>query len=182
MYVRVKSNFADPVLGRYDLWTLEEFETVAVHWPDIQAIRALLPHRSAKAITNAAARCRLRKKLHFWTAAETSKLRRLVAAGLPRRQIAQELNLDLMQVQNRIKYAGLRFSKRPYKPTGDRLKDAIRQRAFELNMTMVDLDEACGSGMHFRRSDRRWKIHPAHLVKAVEVLGGELSVTWKPLD
>lgn len=163
------------------LWTLEEYEIVATLWPDIDAIRKRLPHRSRKRIVEAASKCHVRRRIHSWTARENTTLRSRVMAGIPRRQIARELGLDLMQVQNRLGYSGIKYGRQPYKPTGDKLKDAIRQRVFDMNMTLVELDEACGSGMYFQKFYGPRPIIPKFLERAVQVLGGKLTIEWEPI-
>ena len=53
--------------------------------------------------------------------------------------------------------------------------DDIRQRAFDLQLTMRDLDEIAGSGAYFRKpSYYNWKA----LAAAIQWLGGTPRVAW----
>jgi hypothetical protein len=167
----------------HPLWTADEYDIVRGRWPDVDAIRQALPHRSVAAVINTAARLGIRKKLHVWTAEEDTKLRRMVRAQTPVREIARALGMEWMQVQNRMNYAGVRFSRRPLKPTGDDLKDSIRRRAHQLNFTLVELDAACGTGQYFQGfGDRRYPMAQRHLAKALQVLGGRLRIEWEPAE
>lgn len=164
------------------LWTDAEFDVVRALWPDISAIRSELPHRSALAVTNAAAACRLRKKLHIWTAAEDSKLRKMVRAQTPRREVAAALGLTVSQVQNRLKMTTVSYEKRAYTSVPDELTDAIRKRTFAMRITLVELDGACRSGQSFQHSSGSRPVAMKHAVKAIRILGGRLSVIWEPLQ
>ena len=154
---------------------------VVSNWPDIHAIRTLLPHRTENAIRSFAGKCNLRRQIHFWTTAEDRALRQAVAKHVPIKQIMSDLNLTRNQVVNRMRYIGLTYPRRARKPTGDALMDSIRARAFELNMSMADLDEECNSGQQFRRFGKGCKISLQKKLKAIRYLDGELSVRWSPI-
>ncbi len=162
-------------------WTLKEHEVVIDHWPDVTAIEARLPHRTRAAIMNFAGKCNLRKPLHIWTAAEDRLLKQRVREGVPRKAIAAELGLSVERVANRMGYAKIRYGRRAPSSTGNPLMDAIFTRAFEMNFSRADLDEACGSGGAFRRWSPVRKISKKHVSKAVELLGGRLMPVWEAL-
>lgn len=170
-----------PVIRRLHDWTLKEHEVVVSHWPDIKAIRTLLPHRTENAIRSFAGKCNLRRQIHFWTTAEDRVLRQAVAKHVPIKQIMKDLGLTKNQITNRMRYTGLTYPRRARKPTGDALMDSIRARAFELNMSMADLDEECNSGQQFRRFGKGCKISLQKKLKAIRYLDGELSVRWSPI-
>jgi hypothetical protein len=163
-------------------WTLKEHEVVVSHWPDIGQIRLRLPYRSVHAIRNFASRCNLRREIHVWTAEQTALLKRRVRELRTREQIAKEMGFTRMQVQNRCQYLGLVTGKRPPQLTGNRLMDAIYLRAFELNISRKDLDEACRSGGQFQKWSPARRIAITHIIKALKVLDGQLTVEWSALD
>lgn len=167
-----------PLVRRSNDWTLKEHEVVVSHWPDVKTIERLLPHRTRCAIVAFAGKCNLRKEQHVWTGAQTSLLRKRVSEGKTRSEIASEMGLTKLQVQNRCQYLGLHRVRRPPRPTGHRLMDSIYMRVFELNMSRRDLDEACSSGQQFRNWCPVRHIAPKHLLRAIEVLDGQLTVEW----
>ncbi len=162
-------------------WTEAEYNILRAAWPDREKLRRLLPHRSRKSILEAASRCGIRRALHIWTAAQDKKLRHLVRSGIPRSEIASLLGLGRMQVQNRLNYTGVTAGRQPYRPTGYPLVDAIRQRAFAMNMTLVDLDRVCRTGQAFQHANASRPLAPRHALKAIKVLGGRLDVEWQPI-
>lgn len=162
-------------------WTLKEHEVVVSHWPDVDEIGRRLPHRTRKAIQAFAGKCNLRKPIHFWTDEQNSLLRRRVREGVPAKEIAREIGLTKLQVTNRMRYIGLTYPRRPPKPCGNEIVDAIKKRAFVLNISMKELDEACRSGGQFQRYAPCRKIHIKHIVKATRVLDGNLTIRWNEL-
>ena len=166
------------VIRRHNDWTLKEHEVVVSHWPDIDEITKRLPHRTRAAICNFAGRCNLRKQIHLWTDEEHSLLRRRVREGVPQREIAKELGLNKLQITNRIAYTGLSYPRRPPKPTGNPLIDTIRRRAFDLNVSMKELDEACNSGKQFEKYSAQRRIHIKHIARAAKVLDGNITIQW----
>lgn len=67
-------------------------------------------------------------------------------------------------------------------PTGVNLMDSIRLRAFEMNMSMSELDEACRSGHLFQHWSINRRMAMKHILKAIEVLDGEVAVEWSSLE
>ena len=160
-------------------WTLREHAVVVDHWPDVEQIMLILKHRSRAAIVTFAGKCNLRKRIHLWTEEQTQTLRKRVRDDVPRKEIAKELRLTVLQVTNRCRQLGLTYPRRRPPETGHRLMDAIRARAFELNMSMSEVDEVCRSGRIFRRWSPARKIAPRHLIRAVKALDGELCAEWR---
>jgi hypothetical protein len=66
------------------------------------------------------------------------------------------------------------------KATGHPLIDTIRDRAFDLRLSMVDLDAMAGTKRYFQKAS--WcpgRPNRKALLRAVEVLGGQISVRWE---
>lgn len=166
------------VVRRHSDWTLKEHEVVVSYWPDVEAIRKRLPHRSKRAIHAFAGRCNLTTGRHMWTAAEDTKLRKLAAAGYRRKEIAMELDLTPGQVAGRLSYARISIARKPPAPSPNLLVNAIRQRAFDLNMTLADLDRSLGNQKIFRQAAGRQRVRHVHIDRAVKALGGRLTVEW----
>lgn len=166
------------VIRRYNDWTLKEHEVVVSHWPDIQAIMKRLPHRTIRAIRQFARRCNLTDERHIWTAAEDAKLRKLAAAGCSRKEIASEVGLTLGQVAGRLSYARISIARKPPAPSANPLVNAIRQRAYALNMTLIELDRSLGSQKIFQQAAGKQKVAHVHIERAVKALGGQLAVEW----
>lgn len=166
------------VVRRHNDWTLKEHEVVVSHWPDITTIERRLPYRSRRAIRGFAGRCNLLTSRHIWTAAEDTKLRKLAAAGYERRAIAEELGLTIGQVAGRLSYTRTAIARKPPAPSANPLVDAVRQRAFEMRMSLADLDRSLGNQKIFQQAAGRQCVRLAHIEKAVKALGGELTVEW----
>lgn len=179
--VEVREHRVSRVFRRSTEWTLREHEVVVPHWPDVDQIARRLPHRSATPIRHFAGRCNLRKPVHFWTPEQTSVLRKRVAEGVPGKLIATELGLKPQQVASRMRHMGLTYPRRAPKPSGNALVDSVRQRAFDLNISMKDLDEACRSGCQFACHRLGRGIHIKHIIKAAKVLDGEICIRWSEL-
>lgn len=167
------------VIRRSNDWTLKEHEVVVSYWPDIDEIAKRLPHRSRYAIGYFAGKCNLRKQIHSWTGEQHRILRNRVREGIPRAEIAKELGLTTGQIANRMGSTGLTYPRRRPKIMGNSLMDSIRQRAFDLNISMKELDEACKSGNQFAKYAACRHVHIKHIVKAAKVLDGEVALRWR---
>lgn len=171
------------VIRRDDSWTYRETEVLHEHWPDMAALRKLLPHRSEKAIKRMAQKCGAAppKEQHVWTGAQDKRLRALAADGTPIKLIAKELDLRPLQVTNRLQYTGVRIARRPPGLCGDDLADAVRLRAFQMNISIRDLDRSLGRHRIFEKAVTRKHVLPNHIEKAVKALGGRLTIEWDDL-
>lgn len=171
------------VVRRDDSWTYRETEVLREHWPDMAAIRKMLPYRTERAIGDMARKCGVAppKDQHIWTGAEDKRLRALAAAGATRKDIAAALSLSPLQVQNRLQYTRIRIAKRPPALCGDDLADAVRQRAFQMNITIRDLDRSLGNRRIFQNAVTTKYVLPHHIDKAVKALGGRLTIVWDDL-
>lgn len=169
------------VVRRHTDWTLKEHEVVVSHWPDMTEIRRHLPHRSERAVLKFATKCNIRRQIHVWTAREDLLLRKRVREHIPRGEIAAELGLTLIQVANRMQYAGVRYGRKPPGKTGNPLMDTIFERAANLNMSKRDLDEMCRSGRAFSKWSPARRIHKRHLWRAVTEMDGRFTVEWSAL-
>ncbi|MGR6783181.1 hypothetical protein ACU6QH_00645, partial [Aeromonas veronii] len=70
---------------------------------------------------------------------------------------------------------------KPYKPTGFAPLDQVRDKCFELKLTMPDLDAMCRTKNYFSKNGwRGWKkvISYRKLGRAIRVLDGEVQIDW----
>jgi len=166
------------IVRRHSDWTLKEHEVVVSHWPDVSEIARRMPYRSERAIRAFAGRCNLTTPRHTWTAAQDSKLRKLAAAGLPRKEIAAEIGLGVGQVAGRLNYCKIHVARRPPAPSSDPLVDAVRQRAFEMDLSLADLDRSLGNRKIFQQASGQQRVKLAHVERAIKALGGQLVAKW----
>ena len=169
------------IIGGRNAWSLFELEILEQHWPDLRLLKKRLPMRTEQAIKAMASRCGLKRTQpnHVWTAREHSDLKRMVASGHTRRQIAVHLGLTLGQVANRLQYEGMKQPRRRPVLCGNPLADAIRQRAFDLNLTMTDLDRSLGYRGRFSGCFRGKRFSDSSVGRAVRALGGKLHIEWE---
>lgn len=166
------------IVRRHSDWTLKEHEVLVSHWPDMNAIRKRMPHRSVRAIRAFAGRCNLTSERHIWTAAEDARLRKLAAAGSSRKDIATELGMTVRQIAGRMRYTRIAVARKPPTPSKNPLVNAIRQRAYDLNMSMIDLDRSLGDRKIFQHAAGKQKVARAHIERAVRALGGKFVIEW----
>jgi hypothetical protein len=171
------------IVRRDDSWTYRETEVLREHWPDMAAMRKLLPHRTETAIRSMAAKCGAAppKDQHIWTGAEDKRLRARAAEGMSCKLIARELGLRPLQVTNRLRYIGVQIARKPPALCGDELADAVRLRAFQMNISIRDLDRSLGNNRIFENAVTKKRVLPKHIEKAVKALGGRLTIVWDDL-
>lgn len=163
-----------------NMWSYAESEILRRFWPAMDALRERMPHRTEIAIRNMAKRCGLvpDKVQHIWTAAQDKTLKRMAANGATRKEMAEVLSLTVAHITNRLQYTKTNIAKRAPVIIGDPLVDAIRQRAFDLKISIADLDRSLGRSKIFR-SAKRHPPSPRQLHQAVKALGGKLVVQWE---
>jgi len=148
------------------LWTALEMETLRRLHPDYGALVRALPRRTRNAIEKKAQKLGLSKPRRVWNEAEFRLMKPLYVRGAPMQSI-----LDLLpgktakQVWAKASGRGIRRPRTRPRNTGLAPVDAVRQRAFELYMSMAELDEAAAvlhvlgpqrvaTGMERRGGDR----------------------------
>ena len=163
------------------LWTDEEDDMCRRLYPDYVAMSRSIPDRTKPALKS---RCRdlaiTRSRNHF-TARDIKTMR----AAYPSLDMPALLKLmpgrTAAVLHAKASDMGLTRPKPQYKPTGNYLLDALRQRCFEEGYTMSDLDEYVKKDRYFRR--RHWcgprgVISYTHIVRAIHELGGRLRIEW----
>lgn len=164
-------------LRGHKAWTQEEVDALLAAYPDYEEAQRALPHRSRKALEMKIEKLGRARNRFIWTAAEVSRLKRPYTSGAPAAEMLGLLPGKTMpQVWARASRSRFRRPRRTPKPTGLPVLDAVRRRAFELNLTMRDLDAMVGSGSYFR-SPRGlvWR----HVGRAIQALDGDVRVFWR---
>lgn len=163
------------------LWTEEELELLGRGFPDIDSICKALPQRTRRAIASQCLKLGLRQKqIHFWTAAEISKLRRMYPSA-PKDEICKTFaHSTWINIRQVARYHGIRRARKPYKPTGYAPLDQLRERCFELNYTMPDLDKISKTKRYFQKAN--WtvnkRINHKAVGRAIEALDGQIRAEW----
>lgn len=143
-------------------------------------ISRILKRRSYYAVRGKAQALGLQKKRHVWTGAEIARLRRLYLHASSWQEIqsgfAWAAPEDIRKVAARH---GIRRPRHKFKPTGIPVIDQIRERAYELGYTMVDLDKLARTRAYF--SSAEWHnsgVRMRAIAKAVAALDGEVAAVW----
>ncbi|TCL70517.1 hypothetical protein [Rhizobium sp. BK251] len=163
----------------HKLWTDAERDVLRELAPDYNAMCKRLPHRTHKAIEGECARLGLRKKIHIWTAAEISKLRRLYPNASVEEICATFPHSTWTNIQQAARYHNLFRSRKPYKLTGNHPVDSMLKRLLPANVNLADLDKELRTKRYFRKQKwRHQRPNYNRLVKAIEWLDGRLEVHW----
>jgi hypothetical protein len=167
-------------------WTPAEDAALRDLYPDYEGILLKLPHRTYYALRGRAAAlgCTALTARHKWTGAELTKLKKSCETGTSRRDLMALFPhaTRWSQLQNKIRYYGYHRQNFKFKSTGFPIIDEIRERARQMNISMVELDALAKSGCYFLKA--AWLnqgIVGKHIYRAIEALGGHLSVDWDPL-
>ncbi len=162
------------------LWTKEEDDIVRTLYPDYKALRRKLRRRTRYALKARAARLGVIRKNHVWQGAEISRVRRLYPRATQEELMAALPNLTMEQIRAKASDIGVRRARRKPAATGYPLIDAIRERAFKLNLSMVDLDAIARTKRFYQSGGwRGGNFNRKFVLRAVEALGGEVSVQWE---
>lgn len=159
------------------LWTKKEDDIARALYPDYKALQRKLKRRTYYALKARTRLLGIARKNHVWLAIEVSRLRRLYPRATCQELMAALPNLNIRQISAKANDIGVYRARRKPSATGYPLLDAIRQRAFELNLTMVELDAMAHTQRYYQTSS--WcggNFNRKALLRAVEALGGEVSV------
>ena len=158
------------------VWTTVELEVLRCLYPDLDALVRALPRRTLAAIAHKARQIGLVPPLRIWLDGDARKLRKPYVAGVPIDTLTEMFpGKSKRQVWHKANKMGYRRPRRAPKVTGMPLVDSIRRRAFDLHITMAELDAIVGKTRYFvcpRYID--WRA----LQRAMEFMGGRPVVRW----
>lgn len=155
--------------GRW-LWTPVEDAILLDLYPDYSALVSSLPGRTRKAIERRADKLRISTPRRIWSAEEFLRMAAPYRQGAPLSAILPLLcEKTVDQVYRKAGKCRIKRPKRRPRHTGLTIVDSIRQRAFDLNFTMRELDEETGKTCYFQNpTSLRWD----RIARAIECLGG----------
>lgn len=163
------------------VWKNWEDDICRQIYPDYSALRKALPHRTQAALQKRCSALGIQRKVHRWTAKEISDLRRMYSSAGAHELRERFTRFSTREIRRKAQELGLQRLRKPYQKSGNSLLDALRERAHDQNLTMLHLDEFAQSGEYFHR--RYWRIGKGKIkydiiVKAIQELGGRLTVDW----
>lgn len=163
------------------LWSEQELAVLRRLHPNYQAaMRALGGRRSYSSVRAKAQQLGLAPKRQHWTGDQVSRLRKVYRHGsladiqeaFPARSIES--------VRHMARYFGIKRPRKRFVSTGILVLDQIRERCYELCLSMADLDAMAGTGSYFTKAG--WhcgSINPKAVARAIKALDGEMSARWK---
>lgn len=166
-------------------WTEAEDDIIRQFTPDHAELALRLPHRSKQAIhtrvrvLNAA----VRQCDSPVTAREEKRIKQLSECFSSVDVIASIMGRNANTIRSILERRRWPMKKARPKPTGSRLYDEVRERAFDMNISFRDLDRDLAYRSRFFSSLAQVKdVSIGMIAKAVEALGGRLVIEWEPLD
>lgn len=162
------------------IWTAREMALLAVIFPDYKRAVAVLERRSYSAVKHRARSMGLTDCRHIWTGAEVARLRRLFPTADKETLAAAFPGIPLHKVYAKAGHIGVYRKRRPFKQTGIPSIDQIRGRAFQLNVSMVELDAMAKTRCYFQKGNwHTGNISYRAIGRATKALDGLLAVRWK---
>lgn len=166
------------------LWSDAELDTLRRLHPDYQAaIRALGGKRSYSSVRAKAQQLGLAPKRQHWTGEQVSRLRKVYRHGTLAEVQGTFPNRSLRYIRSMAGYFGFTRPRPSFVPTGYLVIDQIRERCFDLHLSMGDLDAMAGTGTYFAKAG--WHgagLNPKAVARAIKALDGELSARWNDTD
>jgi hypothetical protein len=163
------------------IWTAHEDERLRTLYPRYDLLRVALPHCSLSALKHRVRRLGIVRRRHIWTNLEIRRLHEAFENNVPDREL-EGLFPGLLLSQIKAKAGHIRASHRRSQQVifGVQALDSIRQRAREQGLSNVELDRRARTGKFFQKSSRRLMLKS--IMRAVALLGGEVSITWREFE
>ncbi|WP_296596457.1 hypothetical protein [Phenylobacterium sp.] len=158
------------------LWSEEEINLLRALHPDYRALEGALPRRTLKAMQQKAAKLGIARRVIVWRGNEVARLRRPYVNGAPVPDIGAALSgKTAPQVYAKAARKQYRRPRRRPKRVEWPLVDSVRQRAFEMNIPLCELDRETGGGRYFSRPTR---LDLDRIELALPILGGAFKLRW----
>lgn len=161
-------------------WSAKEMRIALDTYPDYVQMMERLPHRTLAQLKTFTRQYGIAKKRHVWTTHEIATLKLASREGWNWPQLRAALpHLRRVQIAAALKFHGLSL-RQGFKELGVPVLDAVRERAYAMNLSLIDLDEICGGGVYWQKCIRKpnWR----RIEKVLEFVGGRLIVDLAPLD
>ncbi len=160
------------------LWPEWQDGILRTHHPDYDKLCELLPNRTRCAIHNRCIAIGIATKQQpRWTDTELLKLRRMFGPATKTELLLAFPGFSWRRITKRAEKSGFTRNRKPYMRTGYAALDSVRDRCFDLRLTLVDLDEECGTRAAFKKASRN-KPSYSSLYTASKVLDGKVTVKW----
>ena len=163
------------------VWTKKEDYIVKCLYPDYVELQRTLRRRTYYSLRHRARFLDVVKRRHIWKTHEIAYVKRLYLAANTKELFDAFPGMTWHQIAGKARHLGLRGRKPKLKPTGHLLIDAIRTRAMTRGWSMVDIDAVAGTKRYFQKANWHTSGHPDHsaILKAIEVLEGEIAIRWQ---
>lgn len=138
--------------GGRPVWTDRETALLAVIFPDYERAVAVLGRRTYAAVKQRARSMGLTKRHHIWTGAAVARLRRLYPSADHATLATSFPGVPIEKIRSKAQEIGVYRNRRQLIKTGIPEIDQIRGRAFELNISMVDLDAMAKTKKYFQKA------------------------------
>lgn len=161
------------------LWTEDEDLVCRLFYPDYFALRQILYNRSEIAIKGRCRKLGLVPPRRTWGPLEKQRLRKLYPEASHDELRAAFPGVDMPTIRRAAQYYGYRRKRKPYKITGIKPLDQLRERAYDIGWFMPDVDEEARTGRYFRSRGCSSKYPNFKAIqRAVRALGGHLEACW----
>lgn len=162
------------------IWSQDELDLLGDLWPDMASLSKALPRRTQCAMSNKARRLGLTTPRQLWQSDEKGRMVPPYKAGEPITVVVEKVQTRTKrQIYSKASHLKVRRPRRPPKPTGMRIVDLIRERAFAKGYTMLELDEWVRRKCYFRSPrDYDWRA----IAAALRILGGSIAATWSKAE
>jgi hypothetical protein len=167
-------------LNGYWYWTEAEDAALRRCYPNLAKAKKALPRRSLSAIKSRAYVLQIQRRVHVWTAADISKIRKLARHGTSKDLRAAFPDVRYANIARIARKNGIKRGRPPFVSTGYPLLDEIRERCHRLKYSMADLDDIAKTKRYFQ--DNHWRhmvsLNVGAIAKAIIALDGTISITW----
>lgn len=162
------------------LWSGNEIGLLRSMYPAEYAdISKALKRRSYWSVRHKAQKLGLAPKRHVWTGPDVSRLRRIYPTGTKEEILAAFPGMTIEAVRASAPRFKVFKARKPFNPTGYPVIDQLRERAFQLGYSMVDLDALARSKRYFASGGwHSGHINHAAIGRAAEALDGRIIVAW----
>ena len=167
------------------IWSPTELDLLKQNHPDYRAaMQALGGRRTYSAVRHKAQKLGLAPKRNHWTAEQVSRLRKLYRRSATTAELLEAFpNWDLQYLHGVASYFKIKRPRKRYVPTGFPIIDQIRDRCFELCLSMPDLDAMAGTGKYFATAGwHSGRLKASAVARAVKALEGDLVAIWNEDD
>lgn len=161
------------------LYLPSEDELIWKLHPNYDALKRELPHRTRRSLQARASRIQASSNQNLWTGADRKKLANLRRQGVSVGDLAKLFGVKCRSIQWQITCLGIGKPQKMRLDGVDPTMSSIRLRAVALKTSIKQLNRSLGTKSLF--GARHHKTPLKHVVRAIDSLGGTLSIEWADL-